>query len=81
MTHRETNDNISLDAYLPRTTMSNRNLFRADFLFAAENEGKIIERRRVRINNALSQQYLVFFLEVSEKNYQQHNSIIYPSVM
>lgn len=40
--------------------MSNRNLFRADFLFAAENEGKIIERRRVRINNALSQQYLVF---------------------
>lgn len=61
--------------------MSNRNLFRADFLFAAENEGKIIERRRVRINNALSQQYLVFFLEVSEKNYQQHNSIIYPSVM
>ena len=81
MTHRETNDNISLYAYLPRTTMSNRNLFRADFLFAAENEGKIIERRRVRINNALSQQYLVFFLEVSEKNYQQHNSIIYPSVM
>lgn len=61
--------------------MSNRNLFRADFLFAAENEGKIIERRRVRINNALSQQYLVFFLEVREKNYQQHNSIIYPSVM
>ena len=81
MTHRETNDNISLYAYLPRTTLSNRNLFRADFLFAAENEGKIIERRRVRINNALSQQYLVFFLEVSEKNYQQHNSIIYPSVM
>lgn len=61
MTHRETNDNISLYAYLPRTTMSNRNLFRADFLFATENEGKIIERRRVRINNALSQQYLVFF--------------------
>lgn len=23
--------------------MNNRNLFRADFLFAAENEGKIIE--------------------------------------
>lgn len=41
--------------------MSNRNLFRADFLLATENEGKIIERRRVRINNALSQQYLVFF--------------------
>lgn len=41
--------------------MNNRNLFRADFLFAAENEGKIIERRRVRVNNALSQQYLEFF--------------------